>query len=125
MEALFLWSACGCVQRPLESPIRVHYHPRKVNVVADALRRMSMGSTTHIEDDKKKLVKDVYRLGRLGMRMINSSSGGVSVHPNSESSLVVEVKKGQHLDPVLMEWKDSLLVKMNESFVLPGDGIHR
>ena len=38
--------------------------------------------------------------------MVDSTSGGVSVHPSSESSLVVEVKKGQHLDLVLMELKD-------------------
>ena len=30
------------------------YHPRKV-VVVDALRRLSMGSTVHFEEDKKKL----------------------------------------------------------------------
>ena len=40
------------------------------------------------------LVKDVHRLARLGVRFIDSNSGGVSVHPSSESSLVVEVKKG-------------------------------
>ncbi|XP_069152031.1 uncharacterized protein [Solanum lycopersicum] len=53
------------------------------------------------------------------------SNGGVSVHPSSESSLMVEVKKGQHLDPVLMEMKDSVLLKMNESFDLGDDGILR
>ena len=57
--------------------------------------------------------------------MVDSTSGGVSVHPSSESSLVGEVKKGQHLDPVLMELKDSALIKMNESFALGGDGILR
>ena len=59
------------------------------------------------------LVKDVHRLARLGVRFIDSNSGGVSVHPSSESSLVVEVKKGHHLYLVLMELKDSVLVKMN------------
>ena len=49
--------------------------------------------------------------------------GGVSLHPSSESSLVVEVKEGQHLDFVLMELKNSVLVKMNESFALGDDGI--
>ncbi|XP_069147029.1 uncharacterized protein [Solanum lycopersicum] len=30
--------------------MNVHYHPGKANIVVDALSRMSMGSTTHIED---------------------------------------------------------------------------
>ena len=42
------------------------------------------------------------------MRLVDSTSRGVSVHPSSKSSLVVEVKEGQHLDPVLVELKDSV-----------------
>ncbi|XP_069148033.1 uncharacterized protein [Solanum lycopersicum] len=90
--------------------MNVHYHPDKSNVVDDALSRMSMGSTSHVEDEKE-LVKDIHRLSRLGGR--------------SKSSLVVEVKEGQHLDPVLMELKDSMLIKMNESFTLRDDDILR
>ncbi|XP_069146050.1 uncharacterized protein [Solanum lycopersicum] len=71
--------------------INVHYHPGKANVVADALIKMSIGSTTYIEDEKKKLAKKVHRLG---VRLVDSTSRGVSVYHRSESSLVVEVKKG-------------------------------
>ena len=39
--------------------MNVHYHPGKANVVIDALRRMSMGSTSHVEDEKKELMKDI------------------------------------------------------------------
>ena len=84
----------------------VHYHPGNANVVVDALSRWSMGSTTHIDHGKKKLVKDVHKLARMGVRLMESTSGGVSVYPSSESSLVVEVKKGQHLYHVSMELKD-------------------
>ena len=59
------------------------------------------------------------------MRLVDSTSGGVLVQSSSESSLIVEVKKGQHLDPVLMELKDSVFLKMNKSFTLEGDGILR
>ena len=59
------------------------------------------------------------------MRLVDSTSGGVLVQSSSESSLIVEVKKGQHLDPVLMELKDSVLLKMNESFALGVDVILR
>ena len=44
------------------------------------------------------------------------------VHHNSGSSLVVEVKYKQHLDQSLMDLKESVLDKLNESFSL-GDGV--
>ena len=47
--------------------MNVHYHIHKVNIVADSLSRMSMGSTTHIEDEKKELAKYIHRLARLGV----------------------------------------------------------
>ena len=84
-----------------------------------------MGSTSHVQDGKKELVKDIHRLSRLGVQLVYSTSAGVSVHTSSESSLVVEVNEGQHLHPVLVELKDSLLVNTNESFALEGDDILR
>ena len=82
--------------------INVHYHQGKANVIADASSRMSIGSTAHVEDGKKELVKDVHRLDRVGVHLVDSSSGGVSVHPSSKSSLVVEVTNVQYLDHILM-----------------------
>ena len=105
--------------------MNVHYHQGKANVVADALRRMSMGSTIHVEDEKKELVKDIHKLSRLGVRLVDFTTGGVSVHPSSKSSLAVDVKDSQHLDPKLMELKDSVLVKMNEPLDLGDDDILR
>ena len=64
--------------------LNVHYHPRKANVVANALSRMSMGITTHIEDGKKDCGNDIHRLARIGVRLAYSTSGGVSIHPSSE-----------------------------------------
>ncbi|WMV58673.1 hypothetical protein MTR67_052058 [Solanum verrucosum] len=40
-------------------------HPGKVNVVVDALSRLSMGSVAHVEEEKRELAKDVHRLARL------------------------------------------------------------
>ena len=62
----------------------MHYHPCKANVVADALSRMIMGSTNHIEDEKKEFAKEVHRLARLGVRLLDSTIGGFSVHPSFE-----------------------------------------
>ena len=64
--------------------MNVHYHPGKAIIVADALRKMSMGSILHVEDENKELAKDVYRLDRLCVRLNDSTSGGVSVYPSSE-----------------------------------------
>ena len=44
-----------------------------------------MRSTTHVEDEKKELVKDIHRMSRLEVRLVDSTSGGISVHPTSES----------------------------------------
>ena len=70
-------------------------------------------------------MKDIHRLPRFGERLVDTTSWGVSVHPRCESFLVIEVKKGQNLDPLLMELKDSMLVMMNASFALADDDILR
>ena len=105
--------------------ITVLYHPGKDNLVADALSRMTMGSVSHIEKDKKDLVRDVHRLARLDMRLEDSPNSGFMVHHNSESSLVVEMKSKQHLDKTFMKLKESVLGKLNEAFSLGKDGVLR
>ena len=53
----------------------VHYHPGKANVVGYSLTMLRMGSTTHIYDGKKELVKHGHRLDRMGVRLMVSTSG--------------------------------------------------
>ena len=77
----------------------VLYHPGKANVFMNALSCMTMGSVSHVEEDKEDLVKYVYRLDRLGVRLEDFPDGGFIVQSNSESSLVVEVKSKQQVDP--------------------------
>ena len=43
----------------------VHYNLGKANIVADAFSRTSMGSTTHVNDWKKELLKYVHLLDSL------------------------------------------------------------
>ena len=50
--------------------------------------------------------------------MEDSPNGGLMVYHNSESSLVVEVESKQNLDPSLMDLKEYVLCKLNESFSL-------
>ena len=75
----------------------VLYHLSKVNKVAGSLCRMTMGSASHVQEDKKDLVKDVHRLSPLGVKLEDSPNGGFMVHNNSKSSLVVEVKSKKHV----------------------------
>ena len=105
--------------------MNVHNHQGKTNVVADALCRISMVSTAHVEDGKKELVKYIHRLSTLDVPLVYSTSGGISVHLSSESSFVVEVKEGDHFDRVLIKLKDSVLVNLNECLALGDDGILR
>ncbi|KAH0781605.1 hypothetical protein KY290_001203 [Solanum tuberosum] len=59
------------------------YHPVKGNVVENSLSRLSIGIVAHIEDDKKELVRDVHRLARVGVRLVDSTKCGVMVHNGS------------------------------------------
>ena len=65
-------------------------------------------------------MRDVHRLSNLGVRLEDSSGSGFMVHDNSKSSLVVEVKSKQHLEKSLMEFKETVLGKLNEAFSLGG-----
>ena len=91
-----------------------HYHQGKSNVVADSLSQLSMGSVSHIDDEKKELVKKVHQLARLGVCLVDTPCGDVLFHSSFEYSFVVDVKAKQHLDQVLTELKDSLLSKLNK-----------
>ena len=55
--------------------MRILYHPSKTNVVVDTLRWLFMGSTAHVEEKKRELAKDVHRLARLGVKLLDSTEG--------------------------------------------------
>ena len=86
----------------------VLYHPGKDNVVVDALSRMTICSVSHVGKEKKELVKYVNRLDLLGVQLKYSPNGGFMVHNNSDSSLVVEAKSKQHIDPLLIKFNESI-----------------
>ena len=62
----------------------------------------------------------MHTLALLDVRQEESHKGSFIVHHNFESSLVVEVNSKQHLDPLLIELKESVLSKSNDSFSLGG-----
>lgn len=57
----------------------MHYHPGKANIVADDLSRLSMCGVAYIEEERKELLKDVYRLARLEVCLMSISDNGVTV----------------------------------------------
>ena len=95
-------------------------HPDKANVVSNDLSQLSMVSLSHIHGVKKNLVKDVHRFVILVVRLEDSPNGSLMVHHNAKSSLVFEVKFKQHFYQSLIELKESILGKLNESFRLGG-----
>ncbi|WMV18904.1 hypothetical protein MTR67_012289 [Solanum verrucosum] len=88
--------------------INVFYHTNNTNLVADALRRLSIGSIARIKDDKE-FVQDLYMLAGLGVLLVDSLKGCVMVNNGSKSCFVVDVKAKQGLDPTLVELKDAVL----------------
>ena len=84
-----------------------------------------MGTVAHVEEERKDLVKDVYRLARLGIRLMSISDSGVTVQNGAESSLVVKVKEKQDNDPILLELKNAVHNQRVEVFFQGGDGVLR
>ncbi|WMV45982.1 hypothetical protein MTR67_039367 [Solanum verrucosum] len=105
--------------------MNVYYHPSKANAVADALSRLSMGSVSHVEEERGELAKDVQRLARLGVRLSSISDSGVTVQNGAKSSLVVDVKEMQDSDPMLLELKGAVHNQRVEVFSQEGDGVLR
>ena len=93
--------------------------------MTDALSRLSMGSVAHVEEKRKELVKDFYRLARLGFRLMSISDSGVTVQNRAKSSLVVEVNEKQESDPILLELKGAINNERVEVFSQGGDGVLR
>lgn len=55
----------------IDYDISVLYHLYKANIVADTLKKFSIGSVSHVEEDKNKLVSEVHQLARLGVRLVD------------------------------------------------------
>ena len=113
------------LELPKDYNMSVYYQQSKHNVVAYTLSRLTINNISHIDDEKKELVKDLHQLARLCVRLKDSPNGGFSVHSSSESSFIVDVKANQHVDTLIMEVKDMVFSKLNESFSLSRHGVLR
>lgn len=77
----------------------------KANMVDDALKKLSMGSISHLEDEKKELACKVNRLDKLGVRLVDSVERSILVQSGSKSSLVDKVKENHDSDPIFIDKK--------------------
>ena len=58
----------------------VSFTTQLTRVVVDTLSRLSMGSTTNVEDENNELAKDMHRLARLGVILMDSIGRGIVVN---------------------------------------------
>ncbi len=82
------------LELPKDYGINILYHPVMANVVVDTLNRFSMCITTDFEKNREELSKDVHKIARLGVRLMDSIDG-LFVMNGAESSLVSEVKRSK------------------------------
>ncbi|XP_070040945.1 uncharacterized protein [Nicotiana tomentosiformis] len=81
---------------------------------------------SHLGEYQRSLAKEVHWLSGLGVRLADSSEGGVIVQNRAESSLVVEVKEKQYNDPLLVQLKEGIDKHKTIAFYLGmDDGILR
>ena len=52
-----------------DNDCQILYHPRKTNVIADALSRKSMGSLAHVAEQKKEMVKELCKMFSEGLSL--------------------------------------------------------
>ena len=86
----------------------LHYHHAKANVVAYALSKVSMGSISHGDGERKELAKDFHNLSHLGVRLMSTLDNGVTVQNGLESSFLVKVKEKQVSGPISLELKGAV-----------------
>ena len=51
-----------CLELLKDYDMSIHYHPAKASVFVDSLSKFSIGSTAHIEEDKKEVAKELHNL---------------------------------------------------------------
>jgi hypothetical protein len=82
--------------------LEIHYHPRKANVVADALSRKSYVKATMVSQMPRELYEEFERLN-LGF-IAHTEGVTVEVEPTLEQ----EIRKGQLEDPKIQEVKEMI-----------------
>ncbi len=77
----------------------IQYHPKKADVVADALSRKSSGSLAHISTKKRPLIPEIHGFMDEGLILDISDERVLLAHFLVRSDLQDRVRVSQHKDP--------------------------
>ncbi|XP_070037015.1 uncharacterized protein [Nicotiana tomentosiformis] len=95
----------------------------KVNVVADALNRRSMGSMSYLLPEMCGIAHEIHKLASLGVRLLDSGDTEVTIQDTTTSSLETKVKELQYEDLVLSHYRDITPQKEKTPLEITGDGV--
>lgn len=101
------------------------YHPRKANVVADALSRKSSCNLSHITEVRKPLIQELQDLEASGVCFMISNSSMFLAHIRAKSSLFDQVHLCQAEDLELVKIKDKVNNGGTQEFSLDDAGTLR
>ncbi|XP_017981007.1 PREDICTED: uncharacterized protein LOC108663032 [Theobroma cacao] len=101
------------------------YHPSKVNVVADALSRKSMGSLAHISIDMRPLIKEMHSLGDVGVHLKVSNANALLAHFKVGPILMDWIKEAQSKDEFVAKALENLQGRKGKMFTKGTDGVLR
>ena len=87
---------------------QILYHPGRANVVADALSRKSMGSLSHIAEQRKEIVKELHSLLNEGCSFKMSEDQPMIAQFWMRLNLIDEIKAVQDSYPVVKELKEKV-----------------
>jgi hypothetical protein len=97
--------------------LRINYHPRKANVVADGLSRMSHVSQLMVDSMPFELCEE---FNKLNLRiMVNAEATEMEV----SSSLIQEIQRGQLKDEKIQEIKRDIKEEKLPSFSEDDEGV--
>ena len=64
-------------------------------MLADALKRLSMGCFLRLKKGKMEMMKDIHQLTNMEELLLDFEDGGIIVHEIAKSSLCVQVKRNR------------------------------
>ena len=89
----------------------MHFHPGKINLVADALSRLFMGSVAHVEEERKWVSKGCSHAFLLRSSYYENIKWWCYILEwGVESSLVAEINENQYIDTIFSSTKGCSII---------------